>query len=83
LQDEDQLPTVAGIGTPAVSIERPGGNMLLDALDLMSSKLDVKFTHILTTEIGGGNGLAALECGSSKYYNLPTVDGDCMGTAFA
>ena len=79
LRDDDILPSAGAIGTPAVSIEKPGGDGMMHALQLMSKKLDAKFTHLLAFEIGGGNGLSPLVCGSSKHFNLPTVDGDLMG----
>lgn len=79
LKDEDVIPSLAGVGSPAVGNERPGGDGIIHALDLLSKELNVKFTHLLSSEIGGSNGLAPLLCGASKYYNLPTVDGDLMG----
>ncbi|KIX05403.1 uncharacterized protein Z518_06275 [Rhinocladiella mackenziei CBS 650.93] len=82
LKDDDQMPSVAGVGTPAVGIERPGGDGVIHALNMMSEELNVKFTQMLAVEIGGGNGLAPLICGCSKYYHLPTVDGDLMGRAY-
>ncbi|KIV97478.1 hypothetical protein PV10_01229 [Exophiala mesophila] len=82
LRDDDCLPTAGAIGTPAVSIEKPGGDGMMHALQLMSTKLNAKFTHLLAFEIGGGNGLSPLVCGSSKHFNLPTVDGDLMGRAY-
>jgi DUF917 family protein len=33
-------------------------------------------------EIGGGNGIINLVTGSSKYLDLPVVDGDFMGRAY-
>ncbi|EXJ83122.1 hypothetical protein A1O1_06741 [Capronia coronata CBS 617.96] len=82
LKDNDQIPTVAGVGSPAVSIERPGGDGIIHAVKMLSEELNTKFTQLMTAEIGGGNGLQPLICGSSKYYNLPTVDGDLMGRAY-
>lgn len=79
LKDEDVLPTVASIGTPAVSIERPGGDAVYHAMQLMSKTLNTDFQKLLATEIGGANGVGTLIWGSSRYYNIPTVDGDLMG----
>jgi len=79
LKDEDVCPPVASIGTPAVSIERPGGDLVLHALQTMSKELNVDFDIMLATEIGGGNGLGTLIWGSSRNYGIPTVDGDLMG----
>lgn len=76
---EDMLPPIAAVGTPAVSIERPGGDMVIHALQEMSKELSIEYTAMLATEIGGSNGLQPLKMGSSKHYNLPTVDADLMG----
>jgi N-methylhydantoinase A/oxoprolinase/acetone carboxylase beta subunit len=81
LKEDDVIPSVAGVGTPAVGNERPGGDGVIHALNLMAEHLKVKFTHLLACEIGGGNGLTPLLCGSSRNYNIPTVDGDLMGTS--
>ncbi|KAH8586429.1 hydantoinase/oxoprolinase [Bisporella sp. PMI_857] len=82
LTKDDILPPIAAVGTPAVSIERPGGDSMLHALAAMSDEMHLEYTTMLTTEIGGSNGLQALEWGSSKYYNIPTVDADQMGRAY-
>jgi len=79
LKDEDAIVTVGAIGTPAVSIERPGGDEILHAVDMMAKEVNLKFTHFLVSEIGGGNGLSSLAPASSKHYGLSTVDGDLMG----
>lgn len=79
LKDDDRIPSLAGVGTPAVGSERPGGDGLIHALEMMSEALDIEFTQLVSAEIGGANGLVPLVCGSSKHYNIPTVDGDLMG----
>ncbi len=79
LKDDDQMPSVGEVGTPAVSIERPGGDGMIHALKMMSEVTNVEFTQLLSAEIGGNNGLAPLVCGCSKYFNIPAVDGDLMG----
>lgn len=79
LKDNDVLPPVAAVGTPAVSIERPGGDMVLHALQLMSEACKVTYSKMLAVEIGGGNGLEPLIWGSSKHYGISSVDGDLMG----
>jgi N-methylhydantoinase A/oxoprolinase/acetone carboxylase beta subunit len=79
LKDNDVLPPVAAVGTPAVSIERPGGDMVLHALHLMSETCKVTYSKMLAVEIGGGNGLEPLIWGSSKHYGISSVDGDLMG----
>ncbi|TPX12481.1 uncharacterized protein E0L32_006893 [Thyridium curvatum] len=82
VKDNDMLPTVASVGTPAVSIERPGGMGVLHAMKAMEKEMKVKFDGLTATEIGGGNGVATLIWGSSRHYNIPTVDGDFMGRAY-
>lgn len=81
LADNDLLPPVGSIGTPAVGVERPGGDGLYHAMKEMESVLgaNTRFTKLLAIEIGGSNGVGTLLWGSSKYYNIPTVDGDLMG----
>ena len=39
-------------------------------------------THLAALEIGGSNGMVNLITGSSKYMDLPVVDGDFMGRAY-
>ncbi|KAI1387601.1 hydantoinase [Hypoxylon trugodes] len=82
LKDEDIMPPVASVGTPAVSIERPGGNGVLYAMQAMEKEIGVKFDHLVATEIGGANGVGTLIWGSTRFYNMPIVDGDLMGRAY-
>ncbi len=79
LKDDDLLPTVANIGTPAVSIERPGGYGVLYSMQAMEKEVGSKFSCIAAIEIGGSNGVGTLVWGSSRHYGIPTVDGDMMG----
>lgn len=77
------LPPVGILGSPMVSIERPGGNLAADALDtLLSHKGLPDFDASLCVEIGGSNGLSPLFCGSRDCKDHPMVDGDLMGRAF-
>jgi DUF917 family protein len=39
-------------------------------------------THLAGLEIGGSNGMINLIAGSTKYLNLPIIDGDFMGRAY-
>ncbi|KAL8327684.1 hypothetical protein RB597_003822 [Gaeumannomyces tritici] len=84
LIDDDLLPPVGSVGTPAVGIERPGGDGVYHAMKEMEKVLGIgaRFTKLLAIEIGGSNGVGTLLWGSSKYYNIPTVDGDLMGRAY-
>ncbi|QSS56068.1 hydantoinase [Histoplasma capsulatum var. duboisii H88] len=76
------LVPVGAVGSPAVADERPGGDLVLHALQTMEKELETKYDSILAVEIGGSNGLQPLIWASSKYYNLPCVDGDLMGRAY-
>ncbi|TLD06539.1 uncharacterized protein PgNI_08578 [Pyricularia grisea] len=82
LGNDDLLVPVAGVGTPAVGIERPGGDGVYHAMQEMERLTGGRFSKLLATEIGGANGVGTLLWGSSKYYNIPTVDGDLMGRAY-
>ncbi|TLS24345.1 hypothetical protein PpBr36_08422 [Pyricularia pennisetigena] len=82
LGDGDLLVPVAGVGTPAVGIERPGGDGVYHAMQEMEKLTGGRFSKLLATEIGGANGVGTLLWGSSKYYDIPTVDGDLMGRAY-
>ncbi|KAI7928942.1 hydantoinase [Pyricularia oryzae] len=82
LGDDDVLVPVAGVGTPAVGIERPGGDGVYHAMQEMEKLMGGHFSRLLATEIGGANGVGMLLWGSSKYYSIPTVDGDLMGRAY-
>ncbi|TLD29327.1 hypothetical protein PspLS_03572 [Pyricularia sp. CBS 133598] len=82
LGDNDVLVPVAGVGTPAVGIERPGGDGVHHAMQEMERLTGARFGKLLATEIGGANGVGTLLWGSSKYHNIPTVDGDLMGRAY-
>jgi DUF917 family protein len=48
---------------------------------LIRDQLD-NVTHLAALEIGGSNGMVNLVTGSSKYMDLPVVDGDFMGRAY-
>ncbi|KAL1879017.1 hypothetical protein Plec18167_004313 [Paecilomyces lecythidis] len=78
-RDEALLVPLGGLGSPAVGVERPGGDMVLHACQQLEKYMRIKYGGLLAVEIGGGNGMEPLMWGSSKYYNLPCVDGDLMG----
>ncbi|OAX80456.1 hypothetical protein ACJ72_05210 [Emergomyces africanus] len=76
------LVPVGAVGSPAVADERPGGDLVLHALQTMEKELGTTYDSMLAVEIGGSNGLQPLIWASSKYYNIPCVDGDLMGRAY-
>jgi N-methylhydantoinase A/oxoprolinase/acetone carboxylase beta subunit len=79
LSDNAVLPSVAAIGTPAVSLERINSLACFHAIEKLSQLCDFQATHMLACEIGGMNGLATLQWASQRYCNVPAVDGDLMG----
>ncbi|GAD97362.1 hydantoinase [Paecilomyces variotii No. 5] len=81
-RDEALLVPLGGLGSPAVGVERPGGDMVLHACQQLEKYMGIKYGGLLAVEIGGGNGMEPLMWGSSKYYNIPCVDGDLMGRAY-
>ena len=74
---------IGELGSPMVSVERPGGNLCSDALANMLAhlKLDT-YDAGLCVEIGGLNGLSPLLSGGRGRDVRPMVDGDLMGRAF-
>ena len=76
------LPT-GEMGSPMVSMDRPGSNLVKDSLANMISYQGIKdLVGLVCFEIGGMNGINHLMEGSSAAYNVPLVDGDLMGRAF-
>ena len=77
------LPPIGDLGSPMVSVERPGGKLRSDALNGMRSHLGLDdFEATLCVEIGGSNGLTPLLSGSEGHPVRPMVDGDLMGRAY-
>ncbi|KAI5308450.1 hypothetical protein KEM55_005661, partial [Ascosphaera atra] len=80
--DDAVLAPLCGVGSPAVALERPGGNLVLHAMQTMEKEIGRKFDGALAVEVGGSNGLTPLAYGPSQYYKIPCVDGDLMGRAY-
>ena len=77
------LPPIGKLGSPMVSVERPGGKLRSDALDIMRAHLGIEdFEATLCFEVGGSNGLTPLLSGSEEHPVRPMVDGDLMGRAY-
>ena len=77
------LPPIGKLGSPMVSVERPGGKLRSDALDIMRAHLGLdEFEATLCVEVGGSNGLTPLLSGTEEHPVRPTVDGDLMGRAY-
>ena len=76
------LPTCL-IGSPMVSVERPGGNLCADALTNMLTHQNLgDFAASICIEVGGSNGLEPLLLAQAGRVERPMVDGDFMGRAF-
>lgn len=72
---------VAYIGAPIVMVEKLFSEQLvLSAMKSMSYWLGRPIDAIMSTEIGGSNGLLPLIVG--LLVGLPVIDADCMGRAF-
>ena len=69
-------------GSPTVSDEQLSGTELEDAAEALRRYIGRNFDGVFPLEIGGGNGLQGLYCGSSSKLGLPVVDADFMGRAY-
>ncbi|KAJ4486286.1 hypothetical protein J3R30DRAFT_3655485 [Lentinula aciculospora] len=82
VDDEDIIACGGAKGSPTVSLEKPPGNEMMEAQDIVYKYLGVKPDAVIALEIGGGNGLQGLILGASTNMNIPTIDGDWMGRAY-
>lgn len=83
MKDDDLIYWGGHMGSPAVSNERLSANETEDAMrELMEYYRHDSFDVAMSLEIGGANGLQPLLVGSSKTFNVPTVDADWMGRAY-
>ncbi|KAJ3719783.1 hypothetical protein C8R42DRAFT_671796 [Lentinula raphanica] len=80
--DDDVIACGGAMGSPTVSLEKPPGNEMMEAQDIVYNYLGVKPAAVIALEIGGGNGLQGLILGASTNMNIPTIDGDWMGRAY-
>ncbi|KAJ3870023.1 hypothetical protein EV359DRAFT_28603 [Lentinula novae-zelandiae] len=87
--DEDIVACGGAKGSPTVSLEKPPGNEMMEAQDIVYNYLGAKPAAVIALEIGGGNGLqgnpilrTGLILGASTNMNIPTIDGDWMGRAY-
>ncbi|KAK8056392.1 hypothetical protein PG993_001619 [Apiospora rasikravindrae] len=84
LPDNAQVGCGGGAGSPTVGIEKLEGDAMLQAQEaLYKACPDQRATHMISVEIGGGNGLQSMILGASGPggMDLPAVDGDWMGRA--
>ncbi|KAI6093664.1 DUF917-domain-containing protein [Hypoxylon rubiginosum] len=82
LPDDAAVATTGHAGSPTVGIEKLGGDEMTEAQVELYKVCDQQPTHIISVEIGGGNGLQSMIVGASTNMNLPAVDGDWMGRAY-
>ncbi|KAK8027063.1 hypothetical protein PG991_004119 [Apiospora marii] len=86
LPDDAQVGCGGGAGSPTVGIEKLEGDAMLQAQEALYQVCgpDRRATHMISVEIGGGNGLQSMILGASGSggMDLPAVDGDWMGRAF-
>ncbi|ERT01311.1 Hydantoinase/oxoprolinase [Sporothrix schenckii 1099-18] len=82
LADDAQVGTGGSMGSPTVGIEKLPGDEMLEAQRELARVCAVAPTHIISIEIGGGNGLQSMVVGASTNMDLPAVDGDWMGRAY-
>ncbi|KAJ3987540.1 hypothetical protein F5890DRAFT_1497473 [Lentinula detonsa] len=80
--NEDIIACGGAKGSPTVSLEKPPGNEIMEAQNIVYDYLGVKPAAVIALEIGGGNGLQGLILGASTNMNIPTIDGDWMGRAY-
>ncbi|KAF2187674.1 hypothetical protein K469DRAFT_685557 [Zopfia rhizophila CBS 207.26] len=83
LSDSDLVGCGGGAGSPTVGIEKLAGDEMMESQEALYSLFKGgRATHMISLEIGGGNGLVGMILGASTNMNLPCVDGDWMGRAY-
>lgn len=83
LKDDALIYWGGHMGSPAVSVERLQSIETVQAFEvLMEYMRHEKFDAVMGLEIGGANGLEPMLVGSTKFFNVPVIDGDWMGRAY-
>lgn len=82
LDDDAQVGTGGGMGSPTVGIEKLPGDEMQEAQHELFKICERRATHMIALEIGGGNGLQGMILGASSMMDMPVVDGDWMGRAY-
>jgi DUF917 family protein len=83
LNENDLIYEGGGLGSPAVGVERLQGINAVAAVKALMAYLGHKTIQaVIAVEIGGGNGMEPLLLGSSRFFDVPVVDGDWMGRAY-
>ncbi|KAJ4385735.1 hypothetical protein N0V93_010165 [Gnomoniopsis smithogilvyi] len=83
LKNDDLIYWGGHMGSPAVSVERLQSIETVEAFKVLMEYLHHDtFDAVMGLEIGGANGLEPMLVGSSRFFNVPVIDGDWMGRAF-
>ncbi|KAI0841946.1 DUF917-domain-containing protein [Hypoxylon sp. FL0890] len=82
LADNAAVATGGHAGSPTVGIEKLSGDEMTECQEELYKICNDQPTHIISIEIGGGNGLQSMIIGASTNMDLPAVDGDWMGRAY-
>ncbi len=81
LADDDLVAMVSFQGAPLVNSERlPDPALMEKAIRVMEDHIGRRFSAVMSSEIGGSNGVQPLLAAASM--DLPLVDADAMGRAF-
>lgn len=81
LDDDDWVAVVSNMGAPLVGQERLADSRSIARAVRMQEELNnIRFTAVMSVEIGGGNGMQALM--AAVHLGIPVIDADCMGRAF-
>lgn len=81
LEDDDLVAEVGFMGAPLVTKERlPDPAHMCKAFRLMASRMDRPFTAVMSSEIGGENGVLPLLV--AALMDIPLLDADPRGRAF-
>jgi uncharacterized protein len=81
LPDDALVVSVGSMGAPTVGVERiPRGDECLVALRALERHVGREATHLIPSEIGGGNSTRPMVV--AAMTGLPVIDADGMGRAF-
>lgn len=83
LKDDALIYWGGHMGSPAVSVERLQSIETVQAFEVLMEYLHHEtFDAVMGLEIGGANGLEPMLVGSTKFFDVPVIDGDWMGRAY-
>ncbi|KAH8913122.1 hydantoinase [Coniochaeta sp. PMI_546] len=86
LEENASVYTGGGMGSPSVGIEKLPADEMQGAQYELAKMVKLEGgsgpTHMISIEIGGGNGIQSMILGASTIMDLPVVDADWMGRAY-